>query len=295
MTQSSSNKVLLVHNPISGRPKIGRQLRLVREAIVAGGFELEEQVTRCPGDATSLSAAAPDDTRAVIVYGGDGTVREVAAGLAGRPVPMYHLPGGNENLFAKHFGMSLKPACVVDALRRREVRPMDLVGLNDSVFAACFGVGFDAEVVRVVTQRRRGHVTDLNYFGPILSTIVNYQFPALDVRAEGKPVFNGQGMLFAGNLTRYAAGIPLFKRAIDDDGLLDVVIFPCRSRRGFLYAAGLTLLGRHYNHKDIICLRTTHLSVAGEPGVATQVDGDLGPSLPLEAVVRPRALNVLLP
>jgi diacylglycerol kinase (ATP) len=293
--ETASKRVLLVHNPISGRPKIGRQLRRIRQAITQGGFELDEQVTRGPGDATALATATPEDTRAVLVYGGDGTVREAAAGLVGRSVPIYHLPGGNENLVAKHFGMSLKPRRLIETLQRRQTRTIDVVGLNGIVCAACFGIGFDAEVVRVVAERRRGHCTDLNYMGPILQTVLNYQFPVLEVQSQGRTVFSGQGMVFAGNLTRYGAGIPLFKRAIDDDGLLDVVIFPCKSRRGFLYDVGLTLLGKHYDHKNVIFLRTSQLSVSGDAGVASQVDGDMGPPLPLQAAVRPRALNVLLP
>ena len=262
---------------------------------VSERFEVIERETTGPGHATVLAAEAPEDTRAVLVYGGDGTIREAAAGLSGKTPPIYHVRVGNENLFAKHFGHTHHGPWVADAIERNRIRKVDLAEVNGKAFAACMGVGFDAHVVRLVTAARTGHVTNFNYAIPILRTLVGYKFPHLEVESEGKAVFAGQGMLFAGNLSRYAVGIPLFKRAIDDDGLLDVVIFPCRRRLTFLKDFFLTLLQRHYTHKDIVFFRTHHLKVRGDADAATQVDGDVGPALPLEVRMRPLSLNVLLP
>ena len=290
-----SKRVLLIVNPISGRRRSENGLVRLRDVLTREGFEVIERPTAAPGDARAMAAGAPDDLRAVLVYGGDGTVREIAEGLSGRGLPMYHLPVGNENLFAKHFGMSGRPDRVVAAVKRRQSRRIDLVEVNGAVCACCLGVGFDAEVVRVVTAQRRGHVSNWNYVGPIARTIFAYRFPQLEVQSEGRTVFSGRGMFFAGNLTRYAVGIGLFGKALDDDGLLDVVVFPCHNRRGFLKSLVLTLADRHYNHDGVISLRTANLKVIADGGVAVQVDGDVGPAMPIEARMRPGALDVLLP
>lgn len=294
MADETKKKVLLIINPISGRRRTALVLNRLRHAV-SERFDLIERETAGPGHATALAAEAPPDTRAVLVYGGDGTIREAAEGLMRHPAPIYHVPVGNENLFAKHFGQSHHGPWVAAALERNRVRQVDMVEVNGRGCAAFLGVGFDAHVVRLVAAKRHGHISHLNYVWPIVRTVFGYRFPHLEVESEGKSVFAGQGMLFAGNIARYAVGIPLFKRAIDNDGLLDVAIFPCRTRLAFLKDVILTLRQKHYAHKDVIFLRTSHLKVRGETHAASQVDGDVGPPLPLEVRVHPLSLNVLLP
>lgn len=288
-----SNQVVLIVNPVSGFTGRAGRLARLRQALQEGGFDIIEHQTAKGGDAARQAASADQATRAVLVHGGDGTVREVAAGLAGRNIPMYHLPAGNENLYAKHFGMTGKVSSVLASLRQNRVGLFDLMDVSGTLCTSCLGVGFDAEVVRQVTIKRRGHISDFGYAGPIWRTYWSYRWPTVKVQAEGKTVFDGQGMVFVGNLTRYAVGIPLFRHALGDDGLLDVVIFPCGSRATFLKYVVRTMLNRHLANS--VHFRTTHVSISGPAQEATQVDGDCGPSLPLEASVRPKAMAVLLP
>ncbi len=294
-----SQKVLLIVNPVSGRRKHPRRLMQVMHAVMDAGYDLIGQPTHGPGHATRMAAKAGDDVHAVLVYGGDGTVREVAEGLVGRGIPLYHLPAGNENLFAKHFGMGFRTADILAALHRREVRQVDGVLVNDKVFITCLGVGFDAEVVRLTSQLRRGHISQLGYVWPIMKAFFHYRWPRLEVEADGKKVFEGQGMIFAGNLPRYAVGIPLFGRAVYDDGLLDVMIFACRNRRTLLKDTLATLAWKHYDLKDgSVYVRAQSLTVRSPDSqlydVPTQIDGDRGPMLPVTATVRKGYLSVLM-
>src|SRR5262245_65799244 len=58
----------------------------------------------------------------LVVSGGDGAVR-LAAGSAHRTgVPLYQIPRGTENLFAREFGMDRRPTTLLRALERFDVR-----------------------------------------------------------------------------------------------------------------------------------------------------------------------------
>jgi diacylglycerol kinase family enzyme len=255
-----------------------------------------ELLTQAPGHATQLAAAVPDDTAAVLVFGGDGTVREVAEGLANRRIPLCHLPAGNENLFARQFGMKIKPSAVLAALDRGTVRTIDLVDVNGQVCVSCIGIGLDGEVTRRVAAKRRGHVSNLDYVGPIASCFfVGYKFPELEVLAGGKSVFAGRGTFCAGNLNEYAARLPLFKSASFDDGLLDIVILPCRNKWDLFKILPSIILGRHDRNKSIIHLRAREVVVRADSSVACQLDGDVGPNPPITARMLPGALAVLVP
>lgn len=290
----SSGRILVIMNPISGRRRSHHKRDRLFDCLTAAGYQLDVRQTHKAGDAKGLAASALGSTLAVMVYGGDGTVREAAGGLSGRSIPIYHLPGGNENLFARHFGMSLKPQAILNSLARREIRRVDLVDVNGLACTSCLGVGFDAHVVHMVHRKRTGHISDMNYAGPIAAAFLSYVFPHLEVRSAGQTVFSGQGMLFGGNLTRYAVGMPLFGRAVDDDGLLDVLVFPCRTRRRLLGDLFRTLLRRHYKSKAAIYFRTDSLEVIADPAAACQLDGDIGPAPPLTIKVLPKSLAVLM-
>jgi diacylglycerol kinase family enzyme len=54
----------------------------------------------------------------VIGYGGDGTLNEVATGIAGTDTALGVLPGGSTNVFARTFGMPNDPVRAADLLAR---------------------------------------------------------------------------------------------------------------------------------------------------------------------------------
>ncbi len=77
-------------------------------------------VTRRRGDAGRLAAqAVAEGARVVVTLGGDGTAAEVAGALAGGPVAMAPLPGGNANVFARAIGWPNDPHRALAALTAR--------------------------------------------------------------------------------------------------------------------------------------------------------------------------------
>jgi diacylglycerol kinase (ATP) len=291
-----TKKICLIANPISGQRRKHRCLGEIVQAIRSAGYSVQELPTQRPGHATQLAASVPDDTAAVLVFGGDGTVREVAAGLMNRRIPLCHLPAGNENLFARQFAMTTKTAGVLATLQSGTVETIDLVDVNGLVCVSCIGIGIDGEITRRVVAKRRGHVSNLDYVRPIASCFfVGYKFPHLQVIADGKSVFAGCGSFCAGNLNEYAARLPLFKAACPSDGLLDIVILPCRNKWDLFKLLPSILAGWHDKNKSIICLRAKEVIIQAEGGTACQLDGDVGPNPPITARMLPAALDVLVP
>lgn len=115
------------------------------------------QTTR-RGHATRLAhEAASAGLDVVVVLGGDGTVNEVANGLAGSSCALGVLPGGSTNVFARTLGMAADPiesaSELLEALARRSIAPLSLGRVNDRYFCFHVGLGFDAAVVAQVERR----------------------------------------------------------------------------------------------------------------------------------------------
>ena len=95
----------------------------------------------------------------VVAFGGDGTLNEVANGLAGTDVPVSVLPGGSTNVVCRTLGI---PNDVVDATEHLlaladewQPRKIDLGMVDDRHFVFSCGVGIDATVVKRVDAHPR--------------------------------------------------------------------------------------------------------------------------------------------
>ena len=110
------------------------------------------------GHATRFAQdAATRGLDAVVAYGGDGTLNEVATGVAGSDTALAVLPGGSTNVFARTLGMpndALESVdLIIDALGRGDIKSIGLGKVNGRYFTFHTGVGYDAAVVKRVEQR----------------------------------------------------------------------------------------------------------------------------------------------
>jgi diacylglycerol kinase family enzyme len=257
--------IQVIFNPASGASRRRGVLSELAASLRAAGQTAELRPTAGPGDARRFAAEAPDDARAVIAVGGDGTVREVAAGLAarasaGRPTPpLGVLPVGNENLFAAGLGFTADPAALAAAVAGGRTAPLDLgratwpgmAAGESEPFAVVAGVGFDAEMLarlaRMRRQRPGGHMSRLDYLPAAWRTAGSYRWPAMRVVADGAEVMPDAGIVLVANLPGYALGLRLCHSARPDDGLLDLAAFPCRHLGDLSVHAAATILGSLLN------------------------------------------------
>ncbi|MGI9031884.1 MAG: diacylglycerol/lipid kinase family protein [Ilumatobacteraceae bacterium] len=101
----------------------------------------------------------------VIGFGGDGTVNEVATGIAGTGTALGALPGGSTNVFARTIGLPNDPVEAADRLAdgidAGRFPPIGLGRVNGRFFCFHTGVGYDAAVVATVER----HASLKRWFG----------------------------------------------------------------------------------------------------------------------------------
>jgi diacylglycerol kinase (ATP) len=288
-------KVHLIINPRSGYG--GQRLLLgdLHAALRQAGMEVVEYTTTGPRDAARYAKTIAAPASAAIVWGGDGTVNEVADGLAGSSVPLLPRPAGTENLLAKELHVPGDPHAIARIVRAGRVADCDVGVVNGRHFLLIIGIGFDGEVVRRLAAVRTGHISHLSYFWPLWRTFWEHDFPRLRVVADGREVFNDYGLAFVGNISRYAVGLRICRDARHDDGLLDLVVFHCRQQTGLMWHAAWTLLRLHPLLGDVVYRQAQSISISSAPPAACQVDGDAGPSTPLEISLAPWRVRLIIP
>ncbi|CAN5394867.1 hypothetical protein BH09ACT12_BH09ACT12_37960 [soil metagenome] len=224
----------------------------------------------------------------VIVCGGDGTVREVCAELAGTGIPVGIIPAGTGNLLARNLAIPLYIRAAIDIALTGQDRAIDMVKVTgdshedeagiDSHFMVMAGMGFDAAIMEGVNEAIKTRVGWLAY---VWSALKSLMFPVTRVEIsvdDGEWTRHRARTIVVGNVGYLQAGMPLLPDAAIDDGQLDVVLLYPRRFLSWIPLAVRVLAKR--SRTDDTINRMTGRTVSIRAGVETprQLDGDsIGP------------------
>ena len=298
MMNPNDGHIQYILNPKSGASSANQIAAQFKDYLIDKGYDVRVAVTESLEHARELANAAAVDYQCalVIAAGGDGTLREVLHGLEGSNKLFLPVPCGTENLLANELGFDLHVNTLVRAFEGDCIRPLDLGIINGHCFTSIAGFGFDGSVIHRIHEIRTGHISHLTYFWPIWRTFWEYRFPPIRVTVDGKEIFNDRGLVFIGNISRYAIGLSICKDARYGDGKLDVCILGCRQQLALLGHAVKTIFKAHTRSKNVIYTQAGSVQVeSGDGPVYCQIDGDPGPAMPADIKVIPQAIRVLVP
>jgi len=156
--RAGKKRMLLIVNPYA--TTVSDRLKNLVVYALQGRYEVETVATEAQNHATEIGREVRDHGYDIVVaFGGDGTLNEVANGLAGTDVPVSVLPGGSTNVVCRTLGI---PNDVVDATEHLLAlvdewapRKIDLGKAGDRLFVFSCGVGIDATVVKRVDAHPR--------------------------------------------------------------------------------------------------------------------------------------------
>ena len=183
--------MLVVFNPTAGR-RSRRRLTRALDALTALGVRAELAETEWPGHAEAIArAAAERGVPIVVAAGGDGTIAEVAGGIAGAPgTTLGLLPLGTANVLACELGIPAAPEAagvVLAAGRAASLRP-GLARFADGqrrLFVQMLGAGFDAAVVASLDLGLKRRIGRAAYVWQTMRELPRYRFPPLSVAFDG--------------------------------------------------------------------------------------------------------------
>src|SRR6266481_8216267 len=139
--------IAVILNPTAGNLETVRDWQERVESIAR---RCPIRVTSHPGGAEALARRAVEDGFArIVAAGGDGTVNQVANGLASSNAALGLLPLGTVNVFAMELGLPLHDLELCwGIIEGANMRRVDLPSANGKYFVQLAGVGLDAQVVR---------------------------------------------------------------------------------------------------------------------------------------------------
>lgn len=312
---------LLLINPRASRVRaaasIDALLRAATEALTERDGAPPEVVTPDePGASEALIrdtlAGDHHDLVSVVVVGGDGTVRSIGTALAGSGIPLGVIPGGTGNILAGVLGIPADLERAAAALRTARPRAIDLADVViepadalpgapplRTVSAIGCGIGFDARLMATTPSESKARWGRIAYLFQAVSLARSIGIVPYHLVIDGRPIEVEASVAMVTNMGEMVPGVirPRFP-AIPDDGLLDVFVVGGRHAlegiRGLADQLLRTGTGGGPGSRTLR-FRCHSARLDSTPPEPIQVDGDPWGVGALEVIVRPGALQVLVP
>lgn len=167
-------KGLLLYNPTAGRFPVRRFVRGIIKPLADAGWSVDIAETLSGTHAVQTAhQAAKEKYDAVFAIGGDGTVGQVASGLAYTETALGVLPAGTVNVWAVEQGQRpfswFQPGNLREnakLLAKVEPQYVDVGDCNGQAFMLWAGIGLDAHAIGKIEPRPRffKHIAFPHYF-----------------------------------------------------------------------------------------------------------------------------------
>ncbi|MDQ6675262.1 MAG: YegS/Rv2252/BmrU family lipid kinase, partial [Chloroflexota bacterium] len=181
--------------------------------------------TKRAGHATDLAREAVAEGRElVIAAGGDGTVNEVAHGLANTATVLGLMPLGSIMNVARTLWVPRDLAGAARTLAEGKVLAMDMGRMGNRFFLEAAGVGLDAGLFGYFERLEKG-ARPLAVVRAGLRFLRQLGSPRITVEHDGGRLATRAPMVSVANGPYVGAAYAIAPNARIDDGALDVVVF----------------------------------------------------------------------
>jgi diacylglycerol kinase (ATP) len=257
------------------------------------------QLTELARDAVAAGA------RLLVVVGGDGTVHEVANGVAGADeVEIAVIPRGTGRDFVRTFGIPRKLGDAIDVARSGRSRTIDLgraayrswAGEEETGhFANVASAGMSGAVAKRANETTKALGGKISYAWATLAVFARWDPDEMKVTVDGAERTGRMHDVIVANGRFLAGGMKICPEAEPDDGLFDVLEIGDVTKRELAVSLPRIYRGTHLPHPKAELLRGHTVTIDAERPVPLQLDGEQPGTTPARFEIVPAALRVRVP
>ncbi|MGE0571833.1 MAG: diacylglycerol kinase family protein [Dehalococcoidia bacterium] len=289
-----ADQAVLIVNPAARRVRkldAGR----IQRYLVRRGLQTELVVPDSAGAARVAARAASDaGVPLVFALGGDGTIRDVAAGLLHSATALAALPGGTVNIWCRETGIPTRIRAAVDAHLGGQDVQVDVGMAGDHAFLLMASAGWDADAAKHVSARVKRVVGPGAYPLAFLKRLPRLRRAAATWHSGVATEERQLSLIVIGNTRLYGGKVRFAPHATAIDGQLDVAAICPSSFWSGLRIGGRIAIDRIPGDGDVTSFRTPDLDLV-TPGIPVQADGDYIGETPMRFMVEPKSLIVRVP
>jgi len=288
---------IVIMNPTAGGGRAESICKGVCELLELRAIPHRVLVTESAEHATVLaSEAARSGCEAIVAIGGDGTLCEIAAGLAERSVPLYFVPCGTGNDFVRVLNLPSDPIeALIAQLDGEEVR-LDMAVVNGKGFLNVAGSGFDVDVLRETIRFKHVGKGLLPYLLGLISALKQFHAFKAELTLDTGEVLREEFTIISiANGRFFGGGMKVAPLAEVTDGLLDVMIIRGLPKWAVPFLLPLFIFGLHARLPFICRVRRCQSVKLVSPGMTFNMDGELHQMDEANVRILPGHLSIRLP
>ncbi len=219
-------KITFIVNPVSGGKNKKKIVEAILKQIDRTIFQPEIIYTKKEGEATLLAKEC--NSEVVVAVGGDGTINEVAKGIAGTSKVLGVIPCGSGDGFARHLGIKRNCRKAISVINRKCVESVDYALLNNEPFICTTGVGIDAlTAFKFACTTKRGV---WNYVLCALKVWRTFTPDTYKISIDNEVIEQKAAIITIANIGQWGNNAKIAPLASVTDGLLDVsIVLPFKS------------------------------------------------------------------
>jgi len=297
---SGPKKTVLLYNPEAGRIRTRRDLlRRLLERLREELGAVEAAATEGPMTAGRIARQWIEAGADLIcVAGGDGTLNEAAAGVAGTDAALLPLPAGTANVLCNELGLGNDPLRAAAELKR--LTPVSVApgvlrsGSGERLFLCMAGAGLDARIVRLVSPEFKRRFGKLSYWEAGLAQL-GRRLEQFEAVVDGRRYTCSFALM--SRVRNYGGDLWIARHANLLEDRLAVVLFEGSSSLRYLkYFAGV-VLGRLAGMRGVHVLdaRQVEVRLLDDQVIDLQVDGEHAGYAPATVELSRRRLRLLVP
>lgn len=291
-------KILFIYNPSSGNESGKKFIGKVEEKLKKYFDEIIIKETEKAGDGTKF-VEETKDLDAIGVYGGDGTVNEVLLGMnrISSKAKLLILPGGTGNLLAKKLNIPEKKEKALESFDFKNTKKIDLGKVNDKIFSLFASIGAVPEAIHEVSSEEKSKFGGLAYIRKSIEKLRKSEEYNLDIKSDGGGYSGSVDHLIVG-LTNKIGKLEFTSENEEmNSGEANLFILTKDTIKDRLEVLRDSIEGEVEEGKNVrhFTVKEVKISSLSDEEVTIDIDGDKGPSLPVEIKILKEAVEVYLP
>lgn len=298
-------KILIMCNPHSGKGKSEKFAGRLASLIHKSGEHqaeifLSQTIESLHEYFQRLAKEEPNKFDAAIFLGGDGTFGIAVDAMlkAGLDYPVAIFPLGTVNDFAKQLKMKQNVKKCVEVILSNKTKPCDVAVVNGDYVVNVACGGYFTHGANTYSRKAKKLFGKLAYYGKGFFNVFNMHPQKLRFVVDGETFEEDVVMYLILNSPSAGGFKKIGAEAKIDDGQFDLCALKKRNVVSLFGTAIKILSGKHKKDHNILYVKGRHFVVetVGEkinPNfVKSDMDGNVGPNLPLEIQVIEKRLRI---
>lgn len=289
-------RLLLAYNPVSGNALFKSRLDYIVNEFQKRDILLSFYRTQNGNNEELIDFVRESGAEGVIAAGGDGTLHCVVNLImkSGLDIPIGMIGSGTSNDFATYLRINEDLEDYFDRIAEGRTRRVDLGKTGDRYFVNVASAGVLTSIAHEVDSKMKNALGKLAYYLRGIGEIPKFRSFPMRLDADGEKWELDAFLFIVLNSSVVGSMKNVAKEASVDDGKLDLLAVKKCSPASLMkltadLIAGKSVTGR----KFVFHVQAKDFQISAEKGeLVSDLDGEIGPLLPLEIETIPGALEV---